>query len=88
MITNSFRETLDAGLETPGQVVVRTILVVSPPIPKHTPTPMCLVSPSTDTGLQPMIPTFVFGWPSGDESGDYLAIDLGTLARNFGLNTH
>ncbi|KAJ2928462.1 hypothetical protein H1R20_g8636, partial [Candolleomyces eurysporus] len=24
-----------------------------------------------------MIPTFVFGWPSGDELGDYLAIDLG-----------
>lgn len=24
-----------------------------------------------------MIPTFVFGWPSGQEKGDYLAIDLG-----------
>ncbi|KAG8746284.1 hexokinase A [Ceratobasidium sp. 414] len=25
----------------------------------------------------PMIPTFVFGWPSGQESGDFLAVDLG-----------
>jgi len=25
----------------------------------------------------PMIPTFVFGWPSGQETGDYLAVDLG-----------
>jgi hexokinase len=25
-----------------------------------------------------MIPTFVFGWPSGNEIGDYLALDLGT----------
>lgn len=24
-----------------------------------------------------MIPTFVFGWPSGQEMGDYLALDLG-----------
>ena len=27
---------------------------------------------------QPMIPTFVFGWPSGKETGDFLALDLGT----------
>ncbi|KAF8892871.1 hexokinase [Infundibulicybe gibba] len=25
----------------------------------------------------PMIPTFVFGWPSGKEQGDFLAVDLG-----------
>jgi len=25
----------------------------------------------------PMIPTFVFGWPSGEEQGDFLALDLG-----------
>ncbi|KAF8699863.1 Hydroxymethylglutaryl-coenzyme A reductase, partial [Rhizoctonia solani] len=25
----------------------------------------------------PMIPAFVFGWPHGQESGDYLAVDLG-----------
>jgi len=25
----------------------------------------------------PMIPTFVFGWPEGQEIGDYLALDLG-----------
>lgn len=24
-----------------------------------------------------MIPTFVFGWPTGNEIGDYLALDLG-----------
>ena len=26
---------------------------------------------------QPMIPTFVFGWPTGEETGEYLAVDLG-----------
>ena len=36
-----------------------------------------------DKGLQkdgeivPMIPTFVFGYPSGKETGEYLAVDLG-----------
>ncbi|KAI0783176.1 hexokinase-domain-containing protein, partial [Abortiporus biennis] len=25
----------------------------------------------------PMIPTYVFGWPSGSETGNYLAVDLG-----------
>ncbi|KZS86755.1 hexokinase [Sistotremastrum niveocremeum HHB9708] len=36
-----------------------------------------------ETGLQkkcqivPMIPTFVFGWPTGEEKGDFLAVDLG-----------
>ena len=30
-----------------------------------------------------MIPTFVFGWPTGQEKGDYLAVDLGLfLCRN------
>lgn len=24
-----------------------------------------------------MIPTYVFGWPTGKETGDYLALDLG-----------
>ncbi|KAJ3716541.1 hexokinase [Lentinula raphanica] len=38
---------------------------------------------SLELGLQkpkqvvPMIPTFVFGWPTGKESGDFLALDLG-----------
>lgn len=27
---------------------------------------------------QPMIPTYVFGFPTGEELGDYLAVDLGT----------
>ncbi|KAL5508782.1 hypothetical protein ACEPAG_4761 [Sanghuangporus baumii] len=41
-----------------------------------------------DNGLKkhnqvvPMIPTFVFGWPTGNEVGDYLAFDLG------GTNQH
>jgi hexokinase len=26
-----------------------------------------------------MIPTFVFGWPTGKEEGAYLAVDLGEL---------
>ncbi|CAL1710364.1 unnamed protein product [Somion occarium] len=25
----------------------------------------------------PMIPTYVFGWPSGEETGEFLAVDLG-----------
>ncbi|SCZ90415.1 BZ3500_MvSof-1268-A1-R1_Chr9g10825 [Microbotryum saponariae] len=32
----------------------------------------------TQTGQEvPMIPTFVFGWPTGKEVGSYLAVDLG-----------
>ncbi|KAI6041472.1 hexokinase [Pisolithus marmoratus] len=27
--------------------------------------------------IVPMIPTWVFGWPTGKETGDYLALDLG-----------
>ncbi|KAG8948322.1 hexokinase A [Tulasnella sp. 424] len=27
--------------------------------------------------IVPMIPAFVFGWPTGQETGDYLALDLG-----------
>lgn len=27
--------------------------------------------------IVPMIPTFVFGWPTGEEKGDFLALDLG-----------
>lgn len=27
--------------------------------------------------IVPMIPTFVFGWPTGQEKGDFLALDLG-----------
>ncbi|TFY78891.1 hypothetical protein EWM64_g5127 [Hericium alpestre] len=46
MIVEAFKETLDLGLEKPGQVV-------------------------------PMIPTYVFGWPTGQETGDFLAVDLG-----------
>lgn len=29
-----------------------------------------------------MIPTYVFGWPTGNELGDYLAVDLGKVANN------
>lgn len=38
---------------------------------------------SLETGLAkagqvvPMIPTYVFGWPSGEETGNFLAVDLG-----------
>ncbi|TDL18251.1 hexokinase [Rickenella mellea] len=27
--------------------------------------------------IVPMIPTYVFGWPTGEEKGDFLAVDLG-----------
>lgn len=33
-----------------------------------------------------MIPTFVFGWPSGHEVGDFLALDLGTCLHHSGSN--
>jgi len=46
MIVEAFKDTLETGLEKPGQIV-------------------------------PMIPTFVLGWPTGQEKGDYLAVDLG-----------
>ncbi|KAF9045384.1 hexokinase [Panaeolus papilionaceus] len=46
IIVEAFKDTLETGLETPGQIV-------------------------------PMIPTFVFGWPTGKEEGGYLAVDLG-----------
>lgn len=29
-----------------------------------------------------MFPTFVFGWPQGNEEGDFLAVDLGKLATH------
>ncbi|ORX36465.1 hexokinase-domain-containing protein [Kockovaella imperatae] len=45
MIVHAIEETLDAGLQKDGMVVV--------------------------------IPTFVFGWPTGEEKGEYLALDLG-----------
>jgi len=32
---------------------------------------------SKNNQIVPMIPTFVFGWPTGEEKGDYLALDLG-----------
>ncbi|KAG8871953.1 hexokinase A [Tulasnella sp. 331] len=31
----------------------------------------------SDGQIVPMIPAFVFGWPTGKEAGDYLALDLG-----------
>lgn len=40
-------------------------------------------SESLETGLSkpgqivPMVPTWVFGWPTGKETGDYLALDMG-----------
>jgi len=33
--------------------------------------------------LQPMIPTFVFGWPTGEETGDFLSVDLGMWRFDF-----
>ncbi|WVQ77448.1 hypothetical protein IAR50_007134 [Cryptococcus sp. DSM 104548] len=41
------------------------------------------IEDTLERGLQkidqvvPMIPTYVFGWPTGEEVGDYLALDLG-----------
>lgn len=32
-----------------------------------------------------MIPTFVFGWPGGHETGEYLALDLGVAPLHFSL---
>jgi hypothetical protein len=30
--------------------------------------------------VKPMIPTYVFGWPTSKEHGDFLALDLGMLS--------
>ncbi len=30
-----------------------------------------------------MIPTYVFGWPTGQETGSYLAVDLGEPVSPF-----
>lgn len=30
-----------------------------------------------------MIPTYVFGWPTGEELGDFLALDLGAYILQF-----
>lgn len=30
-----------------------------------------------------MIPTYVFGWPTGQETGSYLAVDLGEFLSLF-----
>jgi len=32
---------------------------------------------ATKGQMVPMFPTYVFGWPTGDEMGDFLAVDLG-----------
>ena len=32
-----------------------------------------------------MIPTFVFGWPTSQEKGDFLAVDLGTFILSVSL---
>ena len=62
-----FKDTLEAGLAQNGQVVVRRV-------PPHAPI-------AAHPPAQPMIPTYVFGWPSGKETGNYLAIDLGACLR-------
>lgn len=33
-----------------------------------------------------MIPTYVFGWPTGQETGSYLAVDLGELLPPFAFS--
>jgi hypothetical protein len=72
MIVDAFTESLEIGLGIPGQVVVGIIhLILSPRNIRNR-----LLTLST----QPMIPTFVFGWPSGHEVGEYLALDLGAFA--------
>lgn len=65
MIVDSFDETFEKGLAEPEQVVVRTL------------PPACDPALIRLYAIQPMIPTYVFGWPSGQEAGDYLAVDLG-----------
>lgn len=45
-IVDGFIDSLEAGLERPGQTIQ-------------------------------MFPTWVFGWPSGKETGSFLAVDLG-----------
>ncbi len=67
MIVEAFKEALENGLEKRDQVVVRRNASI-------------FTHQKLDLSCQPMIPTYVFGWPTGREKGDYLAIDLGTLS--------
>jgi hexokinase len=67
MIVEAFRDALELGLEKPGQVVVCSVQIFSR---------NCLLLLVI---YQPMIPTFVFGFPTGSESGDFLALDLGSF---------
>lgn len=70
-ITNRFQKELDAGLQKPKQNIVSAD------------NPTCIRthgSPPRNPALTPtqaMYPTWVFGFPSGHEKGQYLTIDLG-----------
>lgn len=69
MIVEAFKDTLEQGLEEPGQTVVRISIVIA-----------MLPTWNSISFVQPMIPTFVFGWPTGQEKGDFLAVDLGVFS--------
>ncbi|KAF5384407.1 hypothetical protein D9615_003448 [Tricholomella constricta] len=62
MIVEAFKDTLELGLAKPDQVVLCHVSL----------RPCRFI-----TNAVPMIPTFVFGFPTGQEQGDYLAVDLG-----------
>lgn len=68
MIVEAFKDALENGLEKRDQIVVCR-------------TGNFFIRWKLNPSCQPMIPTYVFGWPTGREKGDYLAIDLGTLLR-------
>ncbi len=64
IIVEEFKEALELGLQKPNQVVVRRDVLL-------------IIQSISHFAMQPMIPTYVFGWPTGNEKGKYLAVDLG-----------
>ena len=79
MIVEAFKESLELGLAKHKQVVVSVSFL---DMRIH------FISTSWSYGYQPMIPTYVFGWPTGQEKGNYLAVDLGEYTPVSRLEVH
>lgn len=79
MIVEAFKESLELGLAKHKQVVVSVSFLDMR---------IYFISTSWSYGCQPMIPTYVFGWPTGEEKGNYLAVDLGEYTPVSRLKVH
>jgi len=87
---DAFVETLEQGLEKNGQEIVSLRLNTEdegpPSLPPIRPEqarassrrpPDSVADNARALDSQAMLPAYVFGWPSGNETGSYLAVDLG-----------